>query len=91
MYLSDDAENMPFTKLVFIIKQFGNIHFNRKKLLVYVYFQITEAANYSYALKAMWIKSNILSNYQATLKGRIFESSAKSVVRTQHFSPVEVK
>lgn len=78
--------------MVFIIKHFGNVHFNRKKINgICLYFQIIEAANYAYTLKAVWVKSNILSNYQATLKGRVFESSAKSVVGTQHFSPVEVK
>lgn len=92
MYLSDDAENMPFTKMVFLIKQFGNVHFNRKKIIgICLYFEIIEAANYAYTLKAVWIKSNVLSNYQATSKGRIFESSAKCVLGTLHFSPVEVK
>lgn len=46
-----------------------------------------------YTLKAVWVKSNgnFLLNYQVTLKGKIFESSEKTVVETQHFSPVEVK
>lgn len=58
-----------------------------------LHFQIIEAANYAYTLKAVCIKSNgnIISNYQATFKDKIFDSSENSVVGTQHFSPVERK
>lgn len=43
-------------------------------------------------LKAVWIKSDDsnLSNHQATSKDKIFESSEKSVVGTEHLSPAEV-
>lgn len=53
--------------------------------ILLLYFEIIEAANYASVLKAVWIKSNgnILSNYQATFKGKIFEPSEKTIVGTQ--------
>lgn len=75
MYLFDGAENMPVTKTVLIIQRPGNFQsiLTRKKIIgLLLYFQIIQAANYAYTLKAVWIKSsdNNLSNYQATFKGK---------------------
>ena len=73
--------------MIFIIKQLGNVHFNKEKITdICLYFQIIEAANCAYIAKAIWIKSNdnILCNYQTTFKGKVFESSVKSEVRSQH-------
>lgn len=73
MYLFDNAKNIPITKIVFIIKQLGNIYFNEEKIIgIFLYFQNIKAADYVHTLKAVWIKSNdnFLPNYQATYKGK---------------------